>query len=41
MVIGRDNIPARLKEAGLPQTDAIFNRQDHWATMAEVDQTAG
>lgn len=44
VVIGRDNIPARLKEAGLPQTDAIFcttHASDHWATMAEVIKPQG
>lgn len=44
VVIGRDNIPARLKEAGLPQTDAIFcttHAADHWAAMAEVIRPQG
>lgn len=44
VVIKRDNIPARLEEAGLPQTDAIFcttHASDHWAAMAEVIKPQG
>lgn len=44
VVIGRDNIPARMQEAGLPQTDAIFcttHASDHWAAMAEVIKPQG
>ena len=39
VVIGRDNIPARMKDAGLPQVDAIFcttHATDHWPAMAEL-----
>ena len=39
VVVGRDNIPARLKEAAMPLVDAIFcttHAADHWAAMAEV-----